>query len=102
VGEAASYSQYQELKACTFKPEINREVPKTQVRGGDGGAGAGWGQGHGGSWCCLVRLPCPPFLVVASSCALCCVCVDQGHMCGCVCLSNCTAVSCLPHPRVLS
>lgn len=32
VGEAASYSQYQELKACTFKPEINREVPKTQVR----------------------------------------------------------------------
>lgn len=34
AGEAASYSQYQELKACTFKPEINREVPKTQVRVG--------------------------------------------------------------------
>jgi hypothetical protein len=31
VGEAASYQQYQELKACTFKPEINREVPKQQV-----------------------------------------------------------------------
>lgn len=40
VGEAASYSQYQELKACTFKPEINREVPKTQVR-------VGWWQGPG-------------------------------------------------------
>jgi hypothetical protein len=33
VGEAASYQQYQELKACTFKPEINREVPKQQVGG---------------------------------------------------------------------
>lgn len=32
VGEAASYQQYQELKACTFKPEINRDVPKQQVR----------------------------------------------------------------------
>lgn len=32
MGEAASYQQYQELKACTFKPEINREVPKPQVR----------------------------------------------------------------------
>lgn len=31
VGEAASYQQYQELKACTFKPEINREIPKQQV-----------------------------------------------------------------------
>lgn len=33
VGGAASYQQYQELKACTFKPEINREVPKQQVSG---------------------------------------------------------------------
>jgi hypothetical protein len=52
VGEAANYQQYQELKACTFKPEINREVPKQQVCGCRGGGGCS------GTPCCCSKGGC--------------------------------------------
>jgi gamma-glutamyl-gamma-aminobutyrate hydrolase PuuD len=34
VEAALSFKQYQELKACTFTPEITRSVPKQTVRTG--------------------------------------------------------------------
>jgi hypothetical protein len=34
VEAALSFKQYQELKACTFTPEITRSVPKQTVRMG--------------------------------------------------------------------
>jgi hypothetical protein len=44
VEAALSFKQYQELKACTFTPEITRGVPKQTVRG----SRPGCGRQHGG------------------------------------------------------
>lgn len=52
VEAALSFKQYQELKQCTFTPDITREVPQQQVRKQ--------------YKACLCRKPAKPFLTLAS------------------------------------